>query len=89
MCTGQGDVIWYIDDRWLSPSYEFTLEGKGYEFSETQFTDVQFLTKNLTMTVPSVNSLNGTKIQCKTAGSDGNVIPSNVAWLRIVGRLYS
>ena len=82
VCTGKGDVSWYINNQWLSSTYENELEGDGYTFSETY---LSYPTVNLTMTVPATEDLNGTKIQCKTVGTDGVVVESAVAWLWIAG----
>ena len=86
-CTAQGDVSWYINGRWVSPSYEDDLEREGYTFTETTVTGAPHTTKNLTMTVPANVSLNGTKIQCRTYGTDGVSVHSNVAWLWIAGEI--
>ena len=85
VCTAQGDVLWYIDDRWLSSSYQSTLEGKGFTFQEVDLSGYQYTTTNLTMTVPARGDLNGTEIYCETAGSDGILVSSTHSWLRIVG----
>ena len=85
VCTAQGDVLWYIDNDWLSTSYENTLRGKGFTFTETHLNGYDYPTSNLTMTVPAVDTLNGTKIQCKTVGSNGVIVASDVAWLWIAG----
>ena len=82
VCTGEGEVIWYIDDQSTSSySYKTDLESDGFTFD----TDSSDGIHNLTMGVPAENSRNGTKIQCKafTFTSDA---ASNVAWLWIVGR---
>ena len=88
VCTAQEDVSWYIDDRWVSPSYEDDLEREGYTFTETSVTGAPHTTKNLTMTIPTKVSLNGTKIQCRAYGTDGVYVLSNVAWLWIAGEIY-
>ena len=88
VCTAQGDVSWYINDRWVSPSYEDDLEREGYIFTKTTVTGAPHTTKNLTMTVLAKMSLNGTKIQCRTYGTDGMPVLSNVAWLWIAGEIY-
>ena len=75
-------MSWYINDQWLSSTYENELERDGYTFSETY---LPYPTVNLTMTVPATKDLNGTKIQCKTVGTDGVVVESAVAWLWIAG----
>ena len=59
----------------------------GYTFTETSLNGTQYYTANLTMTVPAITSLNGTKIQCKTAGTTGGIAASNIAWLWIVGMI--
>ena len=82
MCTALGDVSWYINDRWLSSTYEEELERDGYTFTETY---LSYPTVNLTMTVPATDALNGTKIQCKTVGTDGIIVESAVARLWIAG----
>ena len=48
-------------------------------------TYLSYPTVNLTMTVPATDALNGTKIQCKTVGTDGIIVESAVAWLWIAG----
>ena len=87
VCTAQGDVSWYINGRWVSPSYEDDLEREGYTFTETTVTGAPHTTKNLTMTIPAKTSLNGTRIQCRTYGTDGMSVHSNVAWLWIAGEI--
>ena len=89
VCTAQGDVLWYIDDRWLSSSYRSTLGVKGLTFQERHLSGYEYPTTNLTMTVPARDDLNGTEIHCRTAGSDGNIIYSNYSWLWIVGMSVS
>ena len=85
VCTALGDVSWYINDRWLSSTYEEELERDGYTFTETY---LSYPTVNLTMTVPATDPLNGTKIQCKTVGTDGITVESAVAWLWIAGAWF-
>ena len=85
VCTAQGDVAWYIDSQWLSYSYEHSLEGMGFTFSEARVDGTTFPTTNMTMTLPATTAQNGTKIQCKTIGSDGVTVSSTVAWLWIAG----
>ena len=89
VCTAQGDVLWYIDDRWLSSSYQSTLEGKGFTFQEVDLSGYQYTTTNLTITVPAREDLNGTEIYCETAGSDGILVSSTHSWLRIVGTVVT
>ena len=85
VCTAQGDVLWHINDTWLSNNYENKLRGKGFTFSEINLQGYNYTTKNLTMTVPAINTLNGTKIQCETVGNDAVPVMSDIAWLWIVG----
>jgi len=49
------------------------------------FLENVFHTCNMTITVVVSASVNETKFQCKTAGSDGNLVSSNVAWLWVAG----
>ena len=85
MCTAQGDVSWFINGLWLSYGYEDDLEDIGFTFSETRVSGTTYPTTNMTMTVPATNTLNRTEIQCKTVGSDGIQVSSDVAWLWIAG----
>ena len=78
--------MWYINDSWLSTSYEATLRERGFTFRETHLSGYDSPTTNLTMTVPANGTPNETKIQCKTVGSDGNAVSSNVAWMWIAGK---
>ena len=61
------------------------MRGKGFTFSEINLQGYDYTTKNLTMTVPAINTLNGTKIQCETVGNDAVPVMSDLAWLWIVG----
>ena len=80
-------MSWYINDRWVSPSYEDDLEREGYTFTETTVTGAPHTIRNLTMTLPAKISLDGTKIQCRAYGTDGVHVLSDVAQFWIAGEI--
>ena len=84
VCAAQGDVAWYIDNRWVSYTYEQELESQGFSFHEVPLAEYQYA-YNMTITVAVSASVNETKFQCKTAGSNGILVSSNVAWLLVAG----
>ena len=79
VCTGEGEVHWFIDNNQLTYAYELELENDGFTFTPHYYPTYT----NLTMTAPAINSRNGTKIRCK-AFSSSETVASEVAWLWIV-----
>ena len=79
VCTGEGEVHWFIDNNQLTYAYELELENDGFTFTPHYYPTYT----NLTMTAPAKNSRNGTKIRCK-AFSSSETVASEVAWLWIV-----
>ena len=71
---------WYVDEQYVWSDYRDELEEDGFDFH----TNHQPTYTHLKMTVPVINSRNGTKIQCE-AYSPGNPAYSNIAWLWIIG----
>ena len=85
VCTTQGSGLWYINNRPVLHTYETELEESGFTFHREQLSNYEYYTVNMTMTVVASIEVNQTKIQCKTAGSDGVVVQSSITWLWIAG----
>ena len=85
VCTTRGSGLWYINNQSLLRNYQAELEGCGFTFHREHLYGSEYYTVNMTMTVTASIEVNGTEIQCKTAGSDGVVVQSNITWLWVAG----